>query len=243
MECEVAREALSARLDGERQHVPAARVDAHVESCPDCRKWLANADELARRLRLAAAGAGPDLSGRIAAAAGPEAQRFRGHRWSLSHLVRAALLAVGVVQLAVAIAQIGGVNFGVVAVGGHGAMTGAQLVNESIAWSLGLGCGMVAAAIWPGTAPGVATVLGVFTVALVGYLLSDAWAGQLTAARVASLPAVVGLLLLLLLLGERIAGRRRAGAGTVRDQDIALPAGASRGRRRGHLRPTDHSAA
>ena len=49
MECDVAREALSARLDGERQHVPAGRVDAHLESCADCRTWLAEAAELARR--------------------------------------------------------------------------------------------------------------------------------------------------------------------------------------------------
>lgn len=41
VDCEAAREALSARLDGERQHVPAARVDAHLGSCPDCRVWLA----------------------------------------------------------------------------------------------------------------------------------------------------------------------------------------------------------
>ncbi|EUA32805.1 zinc-finger family protein [Mycobacterium xenopi 3993] len=40
MRCEVAREALSARLDGERHAVPAQRVDAHLGSCPDCRAWL-----------------------------------------------------------------------------------------------------------------------------------------------------------------------------------------------------------
>ncbi|EUA19462.1 zinc-finger family protein [Mycobacterium xenopi 3993] len=50
MRCEVAREALSARLDGERHAVPAQRVDAHLGSCPDCRAWLIGVAMQTRRL-------------------------------------------------------------------------------------------------------------------------------------------------------------------------------------------------
>ena len=170
----------------------------------------------------------------------PHQRRRRGgFRW-----VRGGLAAAGVAQITVAIAQISGVDFGMVAAGEHGVMTGAHLLNESTAWSLALGCGMIAAAIWPAAAPGLATVLGVFTAVLAGYVISDTWAGQVTAARVAShAPVIIGLVLVLLVYRERVRDRRSAHADQVRGEDIVLPAGASWGRRRGHVGPVDHSAA
>lgn len=185
----------------------------------------------------------PDLSGRIMGATSAVAKAEQ-HRRRFSRLVRCCLAGVGVAQVAIAIAQISGVDFGMVAPGGHGAMTGAHLLNESTAWSLALGCGMVVAAIWPGAALGLATVLGVFTAVLAGYVISDAWAGQVTAARVAShVPVIVGLVLVLLVYRERVRDRRSARAQQVRGEDIVLPAGARWGRRRGHVGPVDHSAA
>jgi RNA polymerase sigma-70 factor, ECF subfamily len=234
---------LSARLDAERQQVPAARVDAHLESCADCREWFAEVVELARRGQRAGLDAVPDLSGRIMGATSAVAKTEQ-HRRRVSRLVRCCLAGVGVAQVAIAIAQISGVDFGMVAPGGHGAMTGAHLLNESTAWSLALGCGMVVAAIWPGAALGLATVLGVFTAVLAGYVISDAWAGQVTAARVAShVPVIVGLVLVLLVYRERVRDRRSARAQQARGEDIVLPAGARWGRRRGHVGPVDHSAA
>ncbi|NDK90681.1 hypothetical protein GYA93_13980 [Gordonia desulfuricans] len=47
MRCEVAREALSARVDGERETVPSARVDEHVAGCPDCAEWYRRLQSLA----------------------------------------------------------------------------------------------------------------------------------------------------------------------------------------------------
>lgn len=46
MRCEVAREALSARLDGERATVPSARVDEHLAGCADCTTWFAAVGDL-----------------------------------------------------------------------------------------------------------------------------------------------------------------------------------------------------
>ena len=246
MDCDVAREALSARIDGERLHVPAARVDAHVQSCLGCRRWLAEATELAQRTRQADIAGGPDLSARIVAAAEAAPAGTRSGRYPpvVSRAVRYALAVAGCVQLAVATAQIFGADFGMVPVQGHGAMTGAHLLNESTAWSLALGCGMVLAAIWPRAALGVAVVLAVFVAVLVGYVIGDVWTGQVTAARVAShAPAVVGLILVLLVYFDGAGGRRQAVERRVREQDIVLPAGARRGQRRGHVRPVDHSAA
>lgn len=186
------------------------------------------------------------MSGRIMAAAGAAPAGQPSARWRLvSRMVRCGLAGAGVAQMAIAIAQISGVDFGMVAPGAHGAMTGAHLLHESTAWSLALGCGMIVGAIWPRTALGVAAVLGVFTAVLAGYVISDAWAGQVTAARVAShAPIIAGLALVLLVCRERLraAGMKRARG--LLSEDLSLPAGANRGRRRGgHVRPVDHSAA
>ena len=246
MDCDVAREALSARMDGERLHVPAARVDAHVQSCRGCRRWLAEAMELAQRARQADASGGPDLSARIVAEADAALGGARPGRFApaVSRLLRYLLAIAGVAQLLVATAQMAGVDFGMVALHGHGAMTGAHLLNESTAWSLAIGCGMVLTAIWPRAALGVAVVLGVYVIALTGFVIDDAVTGQVTVARIASHgPAVVGLVLVALVYLGR-AGLERSALGRASgDQDIVLPAGASRGRRRGHVRPVDDSAA
>ena len=203
----MAREALSARMDGERLHVPAARVDAHLQSCLDCRRWLAEAMELAQRTRQAEVNAGPDLSARIVAAAdvAPAGARLGRFSLAVSRVLRYLLGITGVAQLLVATAQMSGADFGMVAVHEHGPMTGAHLLNESTAWSLALGCGMVLAAIWSRAALGVAVVLGVFVTALTGYVIDDVGTGQVTAARIAShAPAVAGLVLVLLVCLDRV---------------------------------------
>ena len=246
MDCDVAREALSARLDGERLHVPAARVDAHVQACLRCRRWLAEVTELAQRTREADVNGGPDLSARIAAAADAAPAGARSGRFApaVSKLLRYLVAIAGIAQLLVATAQMVGADFGMVAVHEHGAMTGAHLLNESTAWSLAIGCGMVLTAIWPRAALGVAAVLGVYVIALTGYVIDDVGAGQVTPARIAThVPAVVGLVLVALIYFDRTRGRRPAFERASGGQDIVLPAGASRGRRRGHVRPVDHSAA
>ena len=167
-----------------------------------------------------------------------------GLRPAVSKLLRYLVAIAGIAQLLVATAQMVGADFGMVAVHEHGAMTGAHLLNESTAWSLAIGCGMVLTAIWPRAALGVAAVLGVYVIALTGYVIDDVGAGQVTPARIAThVPAVVGLVLVALIYFDRTRGRRPAFERASGGQDIVLPAGASRGQRRGHVRPVDHSAA
>ncbi|OPX13924.1 hypothetical protein B1964_17750 [Gordonia sp. i37] len=66
MRCEVAREALSARVDGERETVPSARVDEHVAGCADCAQWYQalqrfTIPEIGEPLRVVRGNEGPDL--------------------------------------------------------------------------------------------------------------------------------------------------------------------------------------
>ncbi|WP_343599353.1 DUF2275 domain-containing protein [Mycobacterium sp.] len=241
MRCEVAREALSARLDGEHHHASAPRVDAHLKTCGACRSWLIGTAVQTRRFAAADIGQAPDLADRIMAAvagapAGPRPwQGFGYRRW--------ALIVVGALQVAVAVAQIVGVDFGMVSGSGHGAMTGEHLLHESTAWLLALGAAMIAAGIWPAVSVGVAAIVAAFSLVLAGYVTLDALHGQVTAARMAShLPILVGLVCAVLVAQQR-GGARRPHDISAGPADLPLPPDVSRGRRRRHLRPINRSAA
>jgi predicted anti-sigma-YlaC factor YlaD len=154
---------------------------------------------------------------------------------------RWALLGVGVVQMVVGVAQALGVNLGLTHQ--HGMGSAGHLLNESTAWSITLGVVMIAAAVWPATAAGLAGVLSVFVGVLTAYVLADALAGAVTVTRVLThTPVVLGAVLAILLWRNTTGPRKEPGA-TEQEPDIVLPPDASRGRRRGHLWPTDGSAA
>jgi RNA polymerase sigma-70 factor (ECF subfamily) len=245
MRCDVAREALSARLDGERPQVLAQQVDAHLESCRSCRSWLIGAAAQTRRLASVAPGEGPDLVDKIMASVGEQPSgHHAGMRWLRSHYRRWGLILVGLFQVAIAAAQISGVDFGMVSGHMHGAMSGEHLMHESTAWLLALGLAMVAAGVWPASASGVAAITGVYSVALLSYVLVDAFAGQVTATRIAShMPLLLGLAFALLVARERVGSHRRHGSdGSVDADHPAWAADVPSGRRRGHLRPINHTA-
>jgi len=166
-----------------------------------------------------------------------------------------ALGIVGLAQITLAGAQGLGAGLGI-ADAGHGSTVSGHLVNESTAWSLALGIAMVFAALRTRAAAGLAGVLVVFTAVLTGYVIADTVEGVVTPLRVIShVPVVAGTVLALLVWrrersphpetrADSAAGSERAAAvDTDYVDDITLPHNASRGRRRGHLWPTDGSAA
>ncbi|EHB44246.1 hypothetical protein MycrhDRAFT_6866 [Mycolicibacterium rhodesiae JS60] len=240
MDCDVAREALSARIDGEREPVPAARVDEHVATCDSCRAWYAQAVEQTQLLRR--------LSGRsqVAAVAAPADRPPVTPRRlpSTNTWVRATLAVVGLMQLGLAAAQAFGVNVGTSAATHH-AMMGGHLLNESTAWSAALGVIMIVTAARPTAAAGLAGVLSVFTAILTLYVVTDAVAGAVTLDRILShLPVLAGTVLALLVWrATRTSGPEPRPDTAPVTADVVLPDSASRGRRRGHLYPTDGSAA
>jgi RNA polymerase sigma-70 factor, ECF subfamily len=239
MRCDVAREALSARLDGERPQVLPQQVDAHLESCGGCRSWLIGAAVQSRRLASVTAGNGPDLVEKIMASIGEQASgRQRWMRTLRSHYRRWGLIAVGAFQVAIAAAQIGGIDFGMVSSHMHGAMSGEHLMHESTAWLLALGLAMIAAGVWPITAVGVAAITGVYCVALLGYVIVDAFAGEVTATRVAShMPLLLGLAFALLVARERGGSRRPSASEYSGDGGHPARPPASPGAHRRHLWP------
>lgn len=239
LDCDVAREALSARIDGEREPVPARRVDEHLVGCADCREWYSTAVEQTQQLR-GLAGRSQVSSVREPIDRAPATTRLR--HWAPGTWLRWALAFVGMIQIALAAAQGLGADVGMPA---DHAMPAGHLLNESTAWSAALGVVMIVAASRPVAASGLAAVLVVFTLVLAGFVISDAMAGAVTLLRILShLPVLVGTLLALLVWrGARPTEPESRFDAAPATEDIVLPDNATRGRRRGHLHPTDGSAA
>ncbi|WP_433732551.1 zf-HC2 domain-containing protein [Nocardia sp. CA-129566] len=240
VECKVCRTALSARIDGERETVPAARVDEHLEQCPECCSWYAVAVQTSRLLRGGSSYA-PDLTDAIFAAA--DLERPRGSRWRTalsgvgwSEWIRLLLGLLGVVQCALALGQFAGSDFGMTH--HHGAELTQHLMNESTAWSLAIGIGFIYCAVRPYATSGVLPVLGVLVATLTAFVVGDLYSGAVPVSRVLSHGILVAALVLVVVVHRT---RRPQTAPPTRTSDplptdLVLPPGARFGRRTGHLR-------
>ncbi|GAA2658674.1 zf-HC2 domain-containing protein [Actinosynnema pretiosum subsp. pretiosum] len=183
--CETCREALSARMDGEVEHVPAAEVDAHLAGCADCARWQARAQALTRALRVRPAEASPDLVGAVLADVPPR----RVAVWQ-----RTGLAGVALVQVWLGLAQLLGSGGG----GGVDGHAGSgHLFTESAAWNLALGVGLLVAALREARVGALLPALGGFVAVLAAFSAYDLATGVATVERVAThLPVVAGLVLL-----------------------------------------------
>ncbi|WP_367127366.1 zf-HC2 domain-containing protein [Saccharothrix sp. HUAS TT1] len=195
MDCDTCREAVSARSDGEAEPVPAEETDAHLASCAACRRWQEDASALTRGLRVRPAADVPDLTAAVLAATPPTPPKSpapRGWWW------RMGLAGVAVAQLTLGLAQVFGVN----TADDHtahpgGAPVSAHLFNESTAWNLALGLGLLWAALRPRAASGALPVVAAFVAVLVPFSVHDLVTGAVALSRITSHAfLLLGLLLL-----------------------------------------------
>jgi predicted anti-sigma-YlaC factor YlaD len=199
VDCLTCREALSARLDGEEEPAPAAETDRHLASCAECRAWETRVTQTSRLLRVREAIPVPDLSSAILATAVPP-QSTRGW-WA-----RIALVSVAIAQVGLALTQVLGSGVSTGHGGSHAAVPAAEhLFNESTAWNLAIGVGLLWAAFRSRGTSGLIPVLAGFVLVVGVYSVQDLVSGTVAVTR------VLEHALLLLALGLLIVINRRYG--------------------------------
>jgi predicted anti-sigma-YlaC factor YlaD len=215
----MAREALSARLDGEHASpddaaLTDAAVDAHLADCADCRAWLEAAHTVTRRARLALVRPTPDLADAVVSAVLAErAARARGRRVLAARL---GLVAAALAELAVCVP---------VLLLGHDREAPLHVAHEMGSFELALVVGCLAAAWRPRRAAGLVPFAGVAAACLVITAVLDVAGRQTTLSDEAPHLLVVASWLLLCALARSYAdapdgpsaSRRDAGLPTAPD--------------------------
>jgi predicted anti-sigma-YlaC factor YlaD len=184
MECDRAREAVSARIDDEDSGVPDAVLAAHLAGCADCRAWEQRAHLVTRRARLGGALLDHDLSARVLAATPPSPAR-RSHTITQ----RVALAAVAALQLAITVPLL---------ILGHDRGAGMHAAHELGSFDLALAIAFCVGAIRPALSAGLAWPCGIAAGSLVGTAVIDMIGGQTFGVDEAQhLVALAGALLLI----------------------------------------------
>ncbi|GAA1536099.1 zf-HC2 domain-containing protein [Dactylosporangium maewongense] len=200
MGCDLYQEALSARLDGEAEPVPAAETDAHLRRCRTCRTWQRDALMLTRAVRIQPVGVPARLD--IAALL----RKVRPDMPRLRNGLRVALGTLGAAQFLLGMAQVArnAAAEHVHAAAAAGATAG-HLWHESAAWNVAVGAGFAFAA-WSRSRPtGAVPILSAFVALLALLSANDVFAGQVQQIRLASHGFVLaGYLLVLALCHPRL---------------------------------------
>jgi predicted anti-sigma-YlaC factor YlaD len=163
MDCETAREAISAVMDGEAAGVPAADLDAHMEGCGACRAWREAAHQVTRRARISAAPAPPRRTSEVVAAVQARARMPR-RRPRLVMAARAGLIAVAAGQIAVTVP---------VLLFGRDLRAPEHIAHEIGSFGAALAVGFLVAAWRPVRALGMRPVVGVAAVLLAVTAVAD----------------------------------------------------------------------
>ncbi len=183
MECDSAREAISARIDGEDPGLTGDALDAHLAGCADCRGWQQRAYTVTRGARLGGSFLDHDLTSRILAAVPPAST---GRRRRLTQ--RAGLIVVALAQLAITVPLL---------ILGHDHDAGTHAAHELGSFDLALAIAFVVGAIRPVLSAGLAWPCGIAAAGLAGTAVIDLIAGQTFGADEAQhLVAVAGAVLL-----------------------------------------------
>jgi predicted anti-sigma-YlaC factor YlaD len=221
MDCDTAREAISARIDDEDSGVPDAALEAHLSGCAACRAWEQRAHVVTRRARLGGAFLDHDLTARVRAAAPPPpARRLRG----LTQ--RGALVIIAVAQLAITVPLL---------VLGHDHGAGTHAAHELGSFDLALAIAFCVGAIRPALSAGLAWPCCIAAGGLVGTAVLDLIDGQTFGADEAQhLIALAGAFLLLWQARTASTGTAGPGLGAIPrqagDQSVTLSPAGSPGR-------------
>jgi predicted anti-sigma-YlaC factor YlaD len=181
MNCNTARNAISARLDGEDLGTDPAALDDHLQRCPACRAFARDAAAMHRDARMSRAPTVPDLTAPILAAIGTEARPHAGHERAL----RVTLAIVGLVQLVAAVPAL---------VLGDDPGLPVHAARHVGSFDLALAVGFLFAAWRPSRLPGLLPVVTALVACLVGTSVLDLLGGRTAAlSETQHVLAVVGV--------------------------------------------------
>lgn len=161
--CARARDALSARLDGEDDDADRTLLEAHLPRCADCRGHAERLAAATRQVRLAAPAEVPDLSAAIVRTAGDRLAGRAAVRHERLGQLRTVLSLAGLVQVVLAIGSL--------------AASGAHSGRDLAALELALGASFLLAATRPHLAGGLVPVIGLVTLASVATVVVEVAAG------------------------------------------------------------------
>jgi predicted anti-sigma-YlaC factor YlaD len=188
MECDRAREAISARIDCEDPGLPGSALEAHLARCADCRDWQQRAHDVTRRARLGGPFLERDLTAQVLAAVSPAWVWRRPRARGAGMALRAGLAAVALAQLAVTVPLL---------ILGHDHGADAHAAHELGSFDLALAIAFALGAIRPRLSAGLAWPTGIAAVGLAVTAIADLIGGQTFGADEAQhLIAVAGAALL-----------------------------------------------
>jgi predicted anti-sigma-YlaC factor YlaD len=183
MDCERARTAISARLDGEGQGVPGDLLHGHLDNCADCRAWEQRAHVVTRRARLGGLALDHDLAPGVLAALPAAGGAGRG-----PVALRAGLIVAALAQLAITVPLL---------ILGHDHDAGTHAAHELGSFDLALAIAFLVGAVRPRLSAGLAWPCVIAALGLAGTAIADMIAGQTFGADEAQhLVAVAGAALL-----------------------------------------------
>lgn len=171
MRCDTAREALSARLDGEHPGLEAGVLDLHLGTCSACQGWVEELSALHRMVRVREAEPVPDLTAAILAATPAPATRPSATRWRAEPVsgARWALFAVALTQLVLA---------GPALLLGEGPGATVHVARELGAFDVALAVGLLVAAWQPARAWGLLPLAASLALVLGGTAVLDVTQGR-----------------------------------------------------------------
>jgi len=234
-ECDAAREAMSAHLDGETSVLAQSWLTEHLVGCQACRVWHQGALDLRRRTRLTLLPAVPDLADKILASvtdAGDARVSFSGAPASATQvsgrrrLARIGLVIVSLVQLWFSLP---------VLLFARDSDVSAHPAHELGSFTTALALGYLAVAWRPRFARGMRPLVGIAGALLIATACIDLLRGRTTVGDEAHHLLVVAAYLLMCVIvrfdrGEATPGIQpsRAGAGvrspTPDQEDLEIPA-------------------
>ena len=196
MNCNTARTAISARLDGEDPQVDPADLASHLERCTACQAFARDAESMHRDVRLARAPEVPDLTAPILASIGVDSRTHGAHERAL----RFTLAIVAAVMIVAAVPAL---------VLGDDAGLPVHAARHIGSFDLALAVGFLFAAWRPSRLPGLLPVATALVVCLVGTSVLDVLDGRTGAlTEVQHAVEVVGLAAAWLLAHPLRPGRR-----------------------------------